>query len=73
MDACESDEDTEDEEIVNVDVEDTFEEEMIDEGQQGQLADARKFEEQQRNDESLKAWWNIAKQKEPGFFIVISG
>ena len=49
---------------------DLFEQDEKDEEQQMQIADAKKFEEQQRQDESLKAWWKLAPDKESEFCVV---
>src|SRR5688572_23959433 len=54
----------------DVEIADLFQEDEKDEEQQMQIADAKKFEEQQRQDESLKAWWNLAQDKESEFCVV---
>ena len=33
-------------------------------------ADAKKFEEEQKNDESLKAWWKLAEDKQSELCVV---
>src|SRR6218665_3731209 len=35
-----------------------------------QRADAEKFEEEQKSDESLKAWWKLAEDKQSEFCVV---
>jgi len=35
-----------------------------------QRADEKKFEEEQKSDESLKAWWKLAEDKQSEFCIV---
>ena len=72
MAACKNDdlnETTKDNES-DVEVAELFKEDGKDEGLQMQIVDAKKFEEQQRNDESLKSWWRQAQEKESEFCVV---
>src|SRR6218665_1685484 len=75
-DACESDnllefegsdEDMWDKELP---IANLFEEAEEDENQVMQRADAEKFEEEQKSDESLKAWWKLAEDKQSEFCVV---
>src|SRR6218665_3810953 len=47
-----------------------FEEAEEDGEQVMQRADAEKFEEEQKSDESLKAWWKLAEGKQSEFCVV---
>src|SRR6218665_1485738 len=47
-----------------------FEEAKEDGEQVMQRADAEKFEEEQKSDESLKAWWKLAEDKQSEFCVV---
>ena len=47
-----------------------FEEAEEDGEQVMQRADAEKFEEEQKSDESLKAWWKLAEDKQSEFCVV---
>src|SRR6218665_645115 len=47
-----------------------FEEAEEDEEQMMQKADAKKFEEEQKSDESLKTWWKLAEDKHSEFCVV---
>src|SRR6218665_2875823 len=47
-----------------------FEEAEEDEEQMMQRADAKKFEEEQKSDESLKTWWKLAEDKHSEFCVV---
>src|SRR5688572_10771461 len=54
----------------DVDVAELFKEGEKDEGIQLQIIDAKKFEEQQRKDETLKLWWKLAREKDSEFCVV---
>src|SRR6218665_883431 len=47
-----------------------FEEAEEDGEQVMHRADAEKFEEEQKSDESLKAWWKLAEDKQSEFCVV---
>jgi len=75
-DACESDnllesEDS-DEEVKDkgLRIESLFEEAEEDGAKVMQRADAKKFKEEQKSDESLKAWWKLAEDKQSEFCVV---
>ena len=74
-DACESDnllesEDSdEDMRDKGLPIANLFEEAEKDGEQVMQRADAEKFEEEQKSDESLKAWWKLAEDKQSEFCV----
>ena len=47
-----------------------FEEAEEDGEQVMQRADEQNFEEEQKSDESLKAWWKLAEDKQSEFYVV---
>src|SRR6218665_2200059 len=75
-DACESDnlleseDSAEDMRDKGLPISNLFEEAEEDGEQVMQRADAEKFEEEQKSDESLKAWWKLAEDKQSEFCVV---